>query len=736
MHADSLTALVGRDEELDLLMRRWSKAQSAEGQVVLVFGEAGIGKSHLTAALMEQLTSAAHTRLRYFGSPQHTESALHPVIVQLERAAGFAHDDTPAARLNKLDALLAQTSTSREDAGLIADILLLANDGRYPALELAPPRRRQRMLQALIAQMEALAQQQPLLMIFEDAHWTDPTSLELFGRVVERIGSLPVLLIVTARPEFSPPWVGRPGVTTQILNRLAQRDVDALIERVIGNKTLPANIRQDIIERTDGIPLFVEEMTKAVLEAASEGDMRRTAAAVPASALPVPASLHASLMARFDRLGPGKEVIQIGAAIGREFSHAVIAAVARRSDAELEAALDRVIAAGLLLRHGVPPQATYLFKHALVQDAAYGLLLREPRRTLHARIAAALENEFAEIAEAEPEIVAQHFARAELSDRAALYFERAGDRAITRCAYAEAVAHFTASLAQFERLPQSPERSRRELAVLLKQGPAVLILRGWQHVDVEQVYQRACVIARSLDDQMALFKALWGLWFSAAVNRRTDIARERAQELVALGQRSGDESLLLEAMHCRWSTGFFCGEVASTLADALEGASLYDPVRHSGLGATFGGHDPGVCAHSVAGLAYAQAGNPGDAVASVARAIALAQTLNQPPSEAFALMNALTVYAMVEDRDAVTRLASQTMAHADKFDLPVQRSIATFMSAWARACGDQISLARTWAGAGQPRNGIVPLQEAVGTFSTDADTPQLALARAMLAGMC
>jgi tetratricopeptide (TPR) repeat protein len=503
-----------------------------------------------------------------------------------------------------------------------------------------------------------------------------------------------------------------------------------------------------------------------------------------------------------------------------------------------------VIAAGLLLRHGVPPQATYLFKHALVQDAAYGLLLREPRRTLHARIAAALENEFAEIAEAEPEIVAQHFARAELSDRAALYFERAGDRAITRCAYAEAVAHFTASLAQFERLPQSPERSRRELAVLLKQGPAVLILRGWQHVDVEQVYQRACVIARSLDDQMALFKALWGLWFSAAVNRRTDIARERAQELVALGQRSGDESLLLEAMHCRWSTGFFRGEVTSTLADALEGASLYDPVRHSGLGATFGGHDPGVCAHSVAGLAYAQAGNPGDAVASVARAIALAQTLNQPPSEAFALMNALTVYAMVEDRDAVTRLASQTMAHADKFDLPVQRSIATFMSAWARACGDQIdaglqameaefgrvclmgpipdvytgllarvrfaaeqatqalelldgvlnnrrepgvgvympelhrlrgecllrldprnfdravreletavavgkrqhagafhlaaaiSLARTWAGAGQPRNGIVPLQEAVGTFSTDADTPQLALARAMLAGMC
>ena len=366
---------------------------------MLLSGEAGIGKSRLTAALLERLAGEPHTRLRYFCSPQHTDSALYPIIGQMERAAGLAHDDTPQAKLDKLDAVLAQTSTSIEDAALFAEMLSLPNDGRYPALELTPQQRRQRTLEALVSQIEALTRQNPVLMIFEDAHWTDPTSLEAFGRVVDRIATLRVLLIVTFRPEFDPPWIGRPHVTALTLNRLAQREVDAMIDRVVGNKLLPASIRQDIIERTDGIPLFVEEMTKAVLEAESEGEARRTVAAVPSPALAVPASLHASLMARLDRLGPAKEVAQIGAAIGREFSHALLAAVVRKPEAELGSALDRLIAAGLLFRQGVPPHATYLFKHALVQDAAYGTLLREPRRALHARIAETLESQFAEIAE-------------------------------------------------------------------------------------------------------------------------------------------------------------------------------------------------------------------------------------------------------------------------------------------------------------------------------------------------
>jgi predicted ATPase len=419
LHATGLTALIGREEELELLLRRWSRAKSGEGQLVLLSGEAGIGKSRLTAALLERLADEPHTRLRYFCSPQHTDSALYPVISQMERAARFVHDDTARKRLDKLDAVLAQTSTSTQDAALFAEMLSLPNDGRYPALDLAPEQRRQRTMEALIAQTEALTRQTPVLMIFEDAHWTDPTSLELFGRAVDRIASLRVLLIVTFRPEFAPPWIGRPHVTALTINRLAQRDIDAMIDGVTGNKSLPSSIRQDIVERTDGIPLFVEEMTKAVLEAGGEEAAKRAVAGIPSSSIAVPASLHASLMARLDRLGPAKEVSQIGATIGREFSHTLLEAVAGKPKAELASALDRLVAAGLLFRQGLPPQATYLFKHALVQDAAYGTLLREPRRALHAHIAETMESQFAEIAENQPELLARHCTEARQIEKAA-----------------------------------------------------------------------------------------------------------------------------------------------------------------------------------------------------------------------------------------------------------------------------------------------------------------------------
>ena len=380
LHASGLTALVGREEETELLLRRWSKAKGGEGQVVLLSGEAGIGKSRLTAALLERLSGEPHTRLRYFCSPQHTDSAFYPIIGQMERAAGLSRDDTAAVRLDKLDALLAQSSASPQDAALFAELLSLPNDGRYPALNLAPEQRRQKTLEAFGSQLEVLSRVRPVLMIFEDVHWIDPTSLEAFGRTVDRIRPLRVLLLATFRPEFVPPWIGRPHVASLTINRMAERDVDAIIDLVAGNKPIPESVRKDIIERTDGIPLFVEEMTKAVLEAESEGVAKHLTASVPSPAHAVPASLHASLMARLDRLGSAKDVAQIGAAIGREFSHALLAAVAGKPAADLDGALDRLIAAGLLFRQGVPPQATYLFKHALVQDAAYGTLLREARR--------------------------------------------------------------------------------------------------------------------------------------------------------------------------------------------------------------------------------------------------------------------------------------------------------------------------------------------------------------------
>src|SRR5262244_2979572 len=343
LHATGLTPLVGRDEESELLLRRWLRAKSGEGQVVLLSGEAGIGKSRLTAALLESLATEAHARLRYFCSPQHTDSALYPIISQMERAAGFAHADTGRVKLDKLDAVLALSSTSKQDAALFAEMLSLPNDGRYPTLEMTPQQRRQKTLEALTAQLEALSHQKPVLMIFEDAHWADPTSLEAFGRAVDRFRTLGVLLIVTYRPEFEPPWIGRPHATALILNRLGERQIAAIIDSVTGNKLLSPSVRQDIIERTDGIPLFVEEMTKAVLEAESEDAAPQTVAAVASPALAVPASLHASLMARLDRLGSAKEVAQIGAVIGREFSYALLAAVANKPEGELKSEIDRLL---------------------------------------------------------------------------------------------------------------------------------------------------------------------------------------------------------------------------------------------------------------------------------------------------------------------------------------------------------------------------------------------------------
>ena len=464
----ALTPLAGREEEIELLGRRWSRAKSGEGQLVLLAGEAGIGKSQLTATMLERLASERHTRLRYFCSPQHTDSAFYPIIGQIERAAGLARDDTPQAKLDKIDAMLAQTSTSIEDAALIAEMLSLPNDGRYPALHLSPAQRRQRTMEALVAQVEALARQNPLLMIFEDAHWTDPTSLEVLDRVAHLIRSLRVLLIVTFRPDFDAPWIGRPYVTALTINRLGRRDIDIMIDTVVGNKPLLANIRRDIIERTDGIPLFVEEMTKAVLEARSEG---AALASVSSPVLAVPASLYASLMARLDRLGPAKELAQIGAAIGREFSHELLAAVGRKHEAELGLELERLIAAGLLFRQGVPPHATYFFKHALLQDAAYGTLLREPRRALHARIADILENKFADIAERQPELLALHCTEAGLIEKAVGLWGKAGHRSLERSALVEAAVQLTRALDQIATLPSSPalrgEQIKLQVALII-----------------------------------------------------------------------------------------------------------------------------------------------------------------------------------------------------------------------------------------------------------------------------
>jgi class 3 adenylate cyclase len=554
LHASRLTDLVGRDEELELLLRRWSKAKSGEGQVVLLSGEPGIGKSRLTAALMERLAAEPHTCVRYFCSPQHTDSAFFPIISRMERAAGFSHDDTPQAKLDKLDALLARF-TPRQDAALFAEMLSLPNDGRYPTLEMAPQQRRQKTLEALTAQLEALSHQKPMLMIFEDAHWADPTSLEAFGRAIDRTRNLAVLLIVTYRSEFEPPWVRRSHVAALTLNRLGEREIAAIIDGVIGNKPLPASIRQEIIERTDGIPLFVEEMTKAVLEADSESDARQTAAAVPSTALAVPASLHASLMARLDRLGAAKDVAQIGAAIGREFSQALLGVVAGQSEAELASALDRLIAGGLLFRQGMPPHATYLFKHALVQDAAYGTLLREPRRALHARIAETLESKFAETAENQPELLARHCTEAGLIEKAAGLWGKAGQRSLARAALLEGAEQLKRALDQIATLPASPDLRREEIKLRVAFANALALTGDFVHG--KEHYDRALKIydpaehrpiatgsGRDVGVTLLSFRSacLWLLGFPAA-------SRNDAEHAVKNARKTGQPTTLMYALY-------------------------------------------------------------------------------------------------------------------------------------------------------------------------------------------
>jgi class 3 adenylate cyclase len=459
LHASSLTELVGREEELELLLRRWSKAKAGEGQVVLLSGEAGIGKSRLTAALRDHLVGKPHTQLRYFCSPQHKDSPLYPIIGQMQHAARLSHEDSQQAKLDKLDAMLAQTRTPSENAALFAEMLSLTNDGRYPALALVPQQRREKTLRALISQVEALERDCPVLMIFEDAHWIDPTSLEALGRAVDRIATLRVLMIVTFRPEFEAPWIGRPYVTAITINRLSKREIVDMIGRVVGNKLLPENLRQDIIERTDGIPLFVEEITKAVMEAESEGEARQAVSVVPAPTLNVPATLHASLMARLDRLGPAKEVAQIGAVIGREFSHALLAAVACKPENELGLSLDRLTAAGLLFRQGVPPHANYVFKHVLVRDAAYGTLLRNRRQELHRQIVSVLQREFAELVVSQPELLAHYCSEGGMISEAVEYCLLAAQRATAASNNAEKIAHITRGLTLLEKLPSSDERT-------------------------------------------------------------------------------------------------------------------------------------------------------------------------------------------------------------------------------------------------------------------------------------
>jgi class 3 adenylate cyclase/predicted ATPase len=671
LRASSMTAFVGRKRETELLLRCWSKAKTGEGQVVLLSGEPGIGKSRMTAALVERLASEPHTRLRYFCSPQHTDSALYPIIAQIERAAGLQREDTSVAKLNKLDALLAQTSNSNDDAALLAEMLSLQNDGRYPSLDLSPQQRRQRTLDALVTQLGRLASQHPLLMMVEDVHWVDPTSLEFLHRSVDQIKALSGLLIVTFRPEFVAPWIGQPQVTSIILNRLEERDAAAIVANLAGNKGLPADVLAEIVERTDGIPLFVEEMTKAVLEAESESGARKAAAAVPSSSVAVPASLHASLMARLDRLGPGKDVAQIGAVIGREFSHALLAAVAPNTGAELQSALDRLIGAGLVFRQGVPPDASYLFKHAMVQDAAYGTLLRERRRALHARIAETLGSHFAEIAESQPELLARHFTEAGLIEKAAGLWGKAGQRSLARSALVEAVAQLTRALAQLGGLPATPALRREQIKLQVALITPLLHVKGIAAPEGKAAVERARLLIEQgealgepPEDPLLLFSVLYGLWAANYVAFNGDVCRDLAAQYLALAEKQEATVPLMMGHRMMGASLLHTGDFAEGRAHYEHALPLYDPAEHRPLAARWG-HDVRVAILANRSIGLWPLGYPEAALADAEQAVKYAREVSAA-SLMFALVYTSLTCSLCANYAVARALIDELVALADE----------------------------------------------------------------------
>jgi class 3 adenylate cyclase/tetratricopeptide (TPR) repeat protein len=534
----AMTPLVGRDEEIDLLLRRWERAKSGDGQVVLISGEPGIGKSRIAETILERLSNEPHIRLRYFCSPHHQDSALYPSIAQLERAAGFRRDDPDVQRLDKLEAVLARgTNDLSEAVPLLADLLSISTGDRYPPLNLTPQKRKEKTLQAQLAQVEGLAARQPVLMVWEDVHWSDPTTRESLDLLIDRIATLRVLMIITFRPEFAPRWIGRPHVTMLTLNRLPPRHRTEMIGHLTCGKALPKEIADQIIDRTDGVPLFIEELTKTVVESgivADAGDHYSVTGLV--APLAIPTTLHASLLARLNRLAPTREVAQIGATLGRSFSHELISAVAQMPQQKLDEALEQLESAELIFRRGTPPDAEYTFKHALVQDATYSTLLRSRRQQLHRRIVTALEGQFIEIVAAQPQLLAQHCSEAALVDKAINYWLKAGQQALARSATTEAVAQLQKGLDLLPSLADDDWRRQLELELLLALGRALLAAKGYAGSAVGETYARAGVLAERLDRSDCLGSLLWGQWVFHLMRSELGLALSLAERIGQIGE--------------------------------------------------------------------------------------------------------------------------------------------------------------------------------------------------------
>jgi predicted ATPase/class 3 adenylate cyclase len=641
--------LLGRDEEMEVLLRRWQQARNGEGRVVLLTGEPGIGKSHILLALHEALKSEPHVRLRYFCSAHHCNSALFPFIGQLEQAARFERGDSPEAKRGKLESLLERSgSLANHAAALLAHLLSLPSDSRDPLPEASPQKRRQMTMAALLAQLVPLVTGRTVLIIVEDVHWIDPTSLELLTLLVQRVQTRPVLVVMTARPEFVPPWPRHAYVTTIPLTRLSRRDSVALVERVTGGKRLPAEVLKQILDRTDGVPLFVEELTKAVVESellqqrGSDYALER-----PMPVLAIPATLQASLAARLDRLAQAKDVAQIGAVLGREFSWEMLSTLAGWREDRLEEALNELVGSELVYCRGEPPDAVYTFKHVLVRDAAYAGLLRSQRVRLHAEIASTFERDFPEIVAAQPETLAHHLTEAGLAEKAVRYWLQAGRIAAARSANAEAVAHLQRGIDAVRILPESPVRDRVELELQVALAPCLIATQGAASGIALATFQRARDLCEHLGDPPEYLQVLF--WIATASVVRGELPQALEADMVVLerAEARGDVPARLNAIRGQGMILLFMGrivearEVIDRALAAFEAASEAER-----LAARAAGQDCGVACLALMSWASWLLGHADSAVTEAEAAVRQADAIEHAHTRAYASYYASVVAAL------------------------------------------------------------------------------------------
>jgi predicted ATPase len=704
-HRDGLTPLVGREDSLALLLDRWRLARRGEGQVVLLSGEPGIGKSRIIEAMRERMADQSYTHLRYSCSPHWQDSALHPFVAQIERAAGIARGDPPEGRLDKLERLLDAWAGTRAAAPLFAALLSIPPGGRYAPLNLTPQRQKEKTLQALVDLLANIAGQRPVLMIVDDVHWLDPTSIELLDALVGRTKDLSLMLILSFRQEFAPPWSGHAHVGALPLGRLNRKQSTDLVARVAGGKLPSEEVIGEIVGRAEGVPLFVEELTKAVLESGAgiqpgnrsdAGDRRPPAT--------IPFTLHDSLMARLDRVPSAKEAAQIGAIIGREFAYRVLAAVAGGPENSLRLALDRLVAGQLLFRRGTYPEATFSFKHALIQDAAYQSLLRGKRQVLHARTAIALEEQYPELTEDAPELIAHHCARGGLPEKAADLWRKAARNAAARSSHVESIAHLQRALEALALLPDGPERAHRELKICIAMGVSLQDVKSPASAETLAVYERARALSETVGDAGERFAVLWGLWRSHRWRSDVATARRLVEELIEVAERERNPALLLQARHAQWTLAESSGSLMETLDCVRSGLAIYDPAARESEFYWLSGHDPAVCGYGSLAHVSWLLGYPERAIEYIDDALRLARQLGHPPSLANALVNALDLYLWRGDAMPLRDLAEQLIALAEEQRFADYLSRGKFVRGWAMVLQEH---------AGE---GIVRMNEALATL--------------------